>query len=175
MNEAPAPADAGDDESRSDEPFEPSPEPLTVEGLLDDLDRLTAERDSYLDDLRRVAADFANFRRQTEKRNADLVDRANARLVENLLPTLDSCDAALLHGAKDIEPVQASLLSVLEREGLARLHPDGEAFDPAHHEAVMHEPADDTMPEGPTVVEVLRTGYTLNGRVVRPALVKVRG
>ena len=155
--------------------IDPAAEPLSVEGLLDDLDRVTAERDAYLDDMRRVAADFANFRRQTEKRNVDLVEQANARLVEHLLPTLDACEAALRHGAKDIEPVQVALLGVLEREGLLRLAPEGRAFDPAAHEAVMHEPADDGAADGPIVTEVLRTGYSLNGRIVRPALVKVRG
>jgi molecular chaperone GrpE len=148
---------------------------LTVEGLLDDLDRVTAERDAFLDDSRRIAADFANFRRQTEKRNADLVEQANARLVENLLPTLDACEAAVQHGTVGVEALQAALLAVLEREGLARVRPDGEAFDPALHEAVLHEPADETDADGPVVVEVLRTGYQLNGRVIRPALVKVRG
>ncbi len=168
----------GADASGSDDGFvvtDPAAEPLSVEGLLDDLDRVTAERDAYLDDMRRVAADFANFRRQTEKRNVDLVEQANARLVEHLLPTLDACEAALRHGAKDIEPVQVALLGVLEREGLLRLAPEGQAFDPAAHEAVMHEPADDDAAEGPIVTEVLRTGYSLNGRIVRPALVKVRG
>jgi molecular chaperone GrpE len=155
--------------------LDPDAEPLSVEGLLDDLDRVTAERDAYLDDMRRVAADFANFRRQTEKRNVDLVEQANARLVEHLLPTLDACEAALRHGAKDIEPVQVALLGVLEREGLLRLAPEGQAFDPASHEAVLHEPADDDAADGPIVTEVLRTGYSLNGRIVRPALVKVKG
>ncbi len=147
---------------------------LSVEGLLDDLERVSAERDAFLDDSRRLAADFANFRRQTEKRNQELVEQANARLLESLLPTLDACEAAIRHGAKDVEPVLASLLAALEREGLARLAPEGEAFDPAAHEAVMHEAADDAG-GAPTVVEVLRTGYALHGRVVRAALVKVRG
>lgn len=148
--------------------------PLSVEGLLDDLDRVTAERDSFLDDSRRIAADFANFRRQTEKRNSDLIGQANARLVEQLLPTLDACEAALLHGAADVEPVQAALLTLLEREGLTTLRPEGEAFDPAQHEAVVHEPAEDATAE-PVVIAVLRTGYALRGRVLRPALVTVRG
>ena len=148
---------------------------LTVESLLDDLDRVTAERDAFLDDSRRIAADFANFRRQTEKRNAELVEVANARLVEHLLPTLDACEAAVLHGATGVEAIQGALLAVLEREGLSRLRPEGEAFDPSLHEAVLHEPAEADDTGGPVVVEVLRTGYQLNGRVIRPALVKVRG
>ena len=147
---------------------------LTVEGLIDDLDRVTAERDSYLDDSRRIAADFANFRRQTERRNAELVEQANARLVEGLLPVLDACEAAVAHGASGAEPIQGALLTVLEREGLSALRPQGEAFDPSLHEAVLHEPADDT-DTGPVVTEVLRTGYQLHGRVLRPALVRVRG
>jgi molecular chaperone GrpE len=63
---------------------------------------------------------------------------------------------------------------VLEREGLERLRPDGLPFDPAAHEAVLHEAADEPL-DAPLVSEVLRTGYALNGRVVRAALVKVRG
>ncbi len=146
----------------------------TVEGLIDDLERVAAERDAYLDDSRRIAADFANFRRQTERRNTELVEQANARLVENLLPVLDACEAAAAHGAAGVEPIEGALLVVLEREGLVRLRPDGEPFDPGLHEAVLHEPADD-VDSGPLVVEVLRTGYQLNSRVIRPALVKVRG
>lgn len=178
--DAAAPASVPVDEAPADvdlaaEPVADAPaDALSVEGLLDDLERVSAERDGFLDDSRRLAAEFANFRRQTEKRNQDLVEQANARLLENLLPTLDACEAAVRHGAKDVEPVLASLLAVLGREGLERLHPEGAAFDPAAHEAVMHETADEPV-EAPVVVEVLRTGYALNGRVVRAALVKVRG
>jgi molecular chaperone GrpE len=160
--------------SADPDPAAPGDVVLSVEGLLDDLDRVTAERDSYLDDSRRLAADFANFRRQTDKRHGELVEQANARLVENLLPTLDACEAAVQHGAKDVEPVLASLLAVLGREGLECLRPDGLPFDPAAHEAVLHEAADEPL-DAPLVSEVLRTGYALNGRVVRAALVKVRG
>jgi molecular chaperone GrpE len=145
---------------------------LSVEALLDDLDRVTAERDTYLDDSRRLAAEFANFRRQVDKRNAEIVEHAGAGIVEKLLPTLDACDAAVAHGATDVEPVLSSLLGVLEREGLERLRPDGQPFDPMQHEAVMHEEGDT---DAPVVSEVLRTGYVWKGRVLRPAMVKVRG
>jgi molecular chaperone GrpE len=145
---------------------------LSVEALLDDLDRVTSERDSFLDDSRRIAAEFTNFRRQVEKRNAELLEHANSALVEKLLPTLDACDAALSHGAEDVGPVFATLLGTLEREGLARLDPKGEPFDPNLHEAVIHEEGD---VEAPTVAEVLRIGYAWKGRVIRPAMVKVHG
>jgi molecular chaperone GrpE len=146
---------------------------VSVEALLDDLDRVTSERDAYLDDTRRLAAEFANFRRQVEKRNVDLLEQANAALVEKLLPTLDACDAAVLHGATDVEAVFATLLGTLEKEGLERIRPEGDPFDPTRHEAVMHEHDDGG--HGPTVVGVLRTGYAWKGRVLRPAMVKVRG
>jgi molecular chaperone GrpE len=168
----PSPEDAGT--TGAGAPGDATDVALTVEGLIDDLDRVTAERDSFLDDSRRIAADFANFRRQTERRNAELVEQANARLVESLLPVLDACEAAVAHGAAGAEPIQGALLAVLEREGLTALRPQNEAFDPAVHEAVLHDPAEDT-DAGPVVVEVLRTGYQLNGRVLRPALVRVRG
>jgi molecular chaperone GrpE len=145
---------------------------LSVEALLDDLDRVTAERDSFLDDSRRIAADFSNFRRQVEKRNAELREYASAELVEKLLPTLDACEAAIAHGSDDVAAVFASLLGTLEREGLERVHPDGEPFDPNRHEAVIHEEGD---VEAPTVAAVLRTGYAWKGRVIRPAMVKVHG
>jgi molecular chaperone GrpE len=153
------------------QPTTPAPE-LSVEALLDDLDRVTSERDAFLDDSRRIAADFANFRRQVEKRNAELVEHANAALVEKLLPTLDACDAAIAHGANDVGPIFATLLGTLEREGLVRLDPQGEPFDPNLHEAVIHEEGD---AEHPTVAEVLRPGYAWKGRVIRPAMVKVHG
>lgn len=146
---------------------------VSVEALLDDLDRVTAERDSYLDDSRRIAAEFTNFRRQVERRNAELVEHANAGLVERLLPTLDAFDSALSHGAGDVEPLFAHLLATLEKEGLERIRPDdGEVFDPNRHEAVIHEEGDGAEP---TVAEVLRTGYAWKGRLLRAALVKVRG
>jgi molecular chaperone GrpE len=146
---------------------------VSVEALLDDLDRVTAERDAYLDDSRRIAAEFSNFRRQVERRNAELIEQANAGLVERLLPTLDAFDSAISHGAADVEPLLTHLLGALEKDGLERIRPDdGEVFDPNRHEAVIHEQGDG--PE-PTVAEVLRTGYAWNGRLLRAALVKVRG
>ena len=144
---------------------------MSVESLLDDFERVTKERDGYLDDMRRVAAEFANFRRQTDKRYAEIRDQAATSLAEQLLPVLDACDGALVHGASDVEPIYNMLIATLEKSGLAVLRPLGEPFDPNCHEAVMHEEGDG---EGPHVAEVLRTGYVWNGRVLRPALVKVR-
>ena len=129
---------------------------------------------TFLADLQRVTADFANFRRQTEKRHSDLVKQAGSRLAMQLLPVLDAFDAAMGHGSEGVEPIRAQLLLVLEREGLEHIGEPSEPFDPNRHEAAMHEPADDNQDQ-PIVAEVLRTGYAWNGRVLRPAMVKVKG
>jgi len=133
---------------------------------------LERERDGYLEDVRRVTAEFQNFRKQTERRNAEVADQAKGDLVAALLPVLDACDAALQQGASQVEPVANALRSALEKEGMAVIAPTGQPFDPNQHEAVLHEPADPG--EEPTVVETLRLGYAWRERVVRAALVKVR-
>jgi molecular chaperone GrpE len=142
--------------------------------LADAPDKLVAERDEYRDALLRIKADFENYKKRVAKDQAATVERAAERLVADLLPVLDACEAAIGHGAVDVEPIHKSLLDVLEKAGLTRVNPEGQIFDPNIHEAVMHEPGDDDTPE--TVVSAnLRTGYLWNGRVVRPAMVKVKG
>ena len=135
-----------------------------------DLELLLAEREQYLDAYRRAQADFENYRKQAQKRQDDAVVRALGSFVEKLLPVLDACDAALAHGASEVEPVLAALYGALGKEGLERIDPKGASFDPAEAEAVLHEPGEG----GDQVVsEVLRAGYRWRGRVLRPAMVKV--
>ena len=143
-------------------------------GVLDVLAATEAERDGHLADLQRVSAEFANFRRQAERRNVEISAVARSGLAEKLLPVLDACDLALEHGAGDVAPIHTSLVQALESAGLEVLDPDGEPFDPNNHEAVLHEPADEGA-EGQVVAEVLRRGYAWEGRVLRPAMVRVRG
>ncbi len=137
----------------------------------DPVEAAEAERDGYLGDLQRVTADFANFRKQVDRRNAEVRANAAVALVEKLLPVLDACDAALTQGATDVEPIRAAFVDTLAKEGLEVHDPLGEPFDPEQHEAVMTEDGDGDA----VVTEVLRTGYAWNGRIVRPAMVKVRG
>jgi molecular chaperone GrpE len=133
--------------------------------------RFEAERDEYLDHLRRLQAEFENFKRRAESQAAAVRDRAAIDLVRELLPVLDTCDAALSHGNTEIEPIHNQLLQTLEKLGLQPVAEDGVVFDPNIHEAVMHEPGD-----GESVVaEVMRTGYLWKDSVVRAAMVKVRG
>jgi molecular chaperone GrpE len=143
---------------------------LSVETLVTDLEQVTAERDDFRDAYQRTAADFDNFRKQAQRRLEDEVLRTSGALVERLLPVLDACDGALAHGAAEVEPIAAALLAALGKEGLVRVDPLGEVFDPTVADAVVHEPGDG----GDHVVsEVMRPGYTWQGRVLRPAMVKV--
>lgn len=143
---------------------------LSVESLVADLERVTAERDEFRGAYQRSAADFDNFRKNAQRRLDEEVARTSGRLVEQLLPVLDACDGALAHGAMEVEPIVAALLGTLEKEGLTRIDPIGEVFDPTVADAVVHEPGDG----GDHVVsEVMRAGYAWQGRVLRPAMVKV--
>ena len=128
-----------------------------------------APEPNYLDDLRRLQAEFENFRKRSMKQQTDLVERAAETLVRDLLPVLDIADLARAHGADD--QVGAALFDALGKEGLERLDPVGQPFDPTEHDAVLHEEGDGE----PEVLEVMRAGYKWRGRLLRPAMVKVKG
>jgi molecular chaperone GrpE len=145
-------------------------DPVDVESLLIDLERVTAERDQFLDAYRRAQADYENYRKQAQRRLDDAVSHTLGGFVERLLPVLDACDAAVGHGNTEVEPILGALYGALEKEGLQRVSPEGEPFDPTVADAVVHEPG---AGGDHVVAEVLRTGYTWNGRVLRPAMVKV--
>jgi molecular chaperone GrpE len=148
----------------------PPGEPVDVESLLVDLERVTAERDQFLEAYRRAQADHENYRKQAQRRLDDAVSNTLGGFVTRLLPVLDACDAAVGHGNTEVEPILGALYGSLEKEGLQRVSPEGERFDPTVAEAVVHEPG---AGGDHVVAEVLRTGYTWNGRVLRPAMVKV--
>lgn len=140
----------------------------------DVLAAVTKERDDFKDLALRLHADFENFRKRVTAQVTDDVDRATAKLVESVLPVLDACEAAAAHGVQGIESVWSSLLGALQKQGLEALDLADKPFDPATADAVVHEPSDGSE-NGPMVVEVLRTGYRWKGRVVRAAMVKVKG
>lgn len=143
-----------------------------VDGITPSATAAELERDEYRDTLQRVKAEFDNYRKRTAKEAGETRERAAAALVAQLLPVLDACDAAVLHDATDVGPISKMLLETLAKEGLEPMIPEGQLFDPELHEAVLHEEGDG----GDSVVtESLRTGYLWKGRVLRPAMVKVRG
>jgi molecular chaperone GrpE len=130
------------------------------------------ERDDYLDALRRLQADFENYKKRVAKQQADASARAAESVVERLLPALDTADLAMAHGGgEEVKQVWSALIEALTSDGLERIAPEGGPFDPTRHDAVAHEPGEGEQ----EVAEVLRTGYAWKGRVLRPAMVKVRG
>ena len=138
--------------------------------LLDDMDRLQSERNDYLDQLLRTRADFDNYRKRIAKQQSEHELRAAEALVEKLLEPLDTFDLAVAHG-QGFEQARDLLVNTLTKEGLERIDPAGKPFDPNEADAVAHEEGDG----GPVVAEVLRPGYRWKGRVIRPAMVKVKG
>ena len=136
-----------------------------------DIARIASERDDYLDALKRLQADFENYKKRIIKQQTEHLERASESLVEKLLPVLDTFDLARQHGGEGLDQVQGQLMGALEKEGLERIDPVGKPFDPNESEAVAHEEGDG----GPVVSEVMRTGYRFKGKLLRPAMVKVKG
>lgn len=208
---------------------------------------LTAERDEYLDTLRRLQADFDNFRKRSARQQSDMVERATEGLCMRLLPVLDALDLATEHlgaqsetndATKALEQIDSLLRDVLAREGIERIDAVGVPFDPTVHDAVGQVPPDPTptntqepsdrsdksqdassqtsgtarhpkagegdarsagaplkqagsggtdksskrakaingaQTSGPSVARVMRAGYRLKTKVLRPAMVLVKG
>ncbi|MGO8869811.1 MAG: nucleotide exchange factor GrpE [Acidimicrobiales bacterium] len=153
---------------------------------------VTSQRDEYLDSLRRLQAEFENYKKRVAKQQTDQVARAAVSLVDKVLPVLDTLDLAVQHlgdaessEGRALVAVSSQLHDVLTKEGLERIDPVGEPFDPNAHEAVGHVPAEeepqadaarlDPTSGEPVVAQVMRAGYRWRGTVVRPAMVMVRG
>jgi molecular chaperone GrpE len=142
-----------------------------------DVGALQAERDELFDRLQRLAAEFDNFRKRSARDAAATIERANERLVKELLPVLDdlgrALEAAAEHEEAELEEgvrlVHRSLADLLAKEGLAEIETEGR-FDPHVHEALLSQPSD--ADEG-AVIEVVQKGYKLGDRVLRPARVVV--
>lgn len=158
-------------EPTNDEVIETS----SVETSAVDIDKLVEERNQYLELAQRVQADFENYRKRVSAQTADDVDRATGRIAEALLPVLDACEAAFVAHPAEVEPLFNLLLGELKKQGLEAMNLHGQPFDPALAEAVLQEPADGDGDGTTVVVDVMRSGYTWKGRVLRAALVKVKG
>ena len=146
-------------------------EALSIESLVE---QLTKERDEFKDIALRVQAEFKNHRKRSAVQLIDEVNRNSGRLIESLLAVLDASEAAVAHEMQGVEPIFTSLLTILQKQGLEVLDLLNTVYDPSLAEAVVHEPLDVDGDEI-IVTEVLRTGYRWKGRVLRAAMVKVKG
>ena len=174
-------ADADDaDEAEALEGIEADGVEAEEDAIAADLDKARAEAESYLDDLRRLQADFDNYRKRTLREQTARAAAASQALVARLLPVLDNFELAVSSAErsrdfdrmlKGVEMVFGELREVLEAEGLVRIEAEGKPFDPERHEAVIAVEEEDTEPG--MVVDIVRAGYELRGKVLRPAMVKV--
>jgi molecular chaperone GrpE len=148
-----------------------------IEGDLDELVAVGAQRDEYLALAQRTQADFENYRKRVARESAAALERGVVKLCKELLPALDNLDRALEAAAQDdplldgVRLVRSELSAALARAGVESFSPAGECFDPALHEAMAHRPVDGAT--SGTVVEVYQPGYRLGANVIRPARVLV--
>jgi molecular chaperone GrpE len=183
---APA-AGAGSGDSASGRDGEHSPrtgEPARadsaeIEGDLDELVRVAAQRDEYLALAQRTQADFENYRKRVARESALAQERGVAKLVKELLPALDNLDRALAAAAEDdpllegVRLVRSELSAALARVGVESFAPVGQKFDPALHEAMATTSQPENGREDGTIVEVYQPGYRLGEHIIRPARVVV--
>jgi molecular chaperone GrpE len=145
----------------------------------DQLADLQRERDDYYDRWMRKAAEFDNYRRRVERERREQADQSVVDLLQELLLVVDDFDRALTVDPgesgtafrKGVELMHTKLHDLLKRSGVKPIQALGTDFDPNVHQAVMHEASPDHR-EGQVIGE-LRRGYTINGRLLRPAMVKV--
>ena len=136
-----------------------------------DVPALLAEREEYKGMAQRVQADFDNYRKRAAAQSLAEADRASGRLAEALLPVLDAAEAAFVRHPDEIGPLLNQMLVELKKHGLETLDLQDQPFDPELAEAVAHEPGDGGEP---IVAEVLRSGYTWKGKVLRAAMVRTK-
>ncbi len=160
-------------------PEEVSPEER-LQALEAELEAARAQAEEYLDQWRRTAAEFANYRKRLEREQAEFIKQANAALIAKLLPVLDDFDLAFEHLPEEVAEsawvegfalIRRKLHAILEQEGVTPIEAVGQPFDPTLHEAVSHEESEEV--ESGHVIAEVRKGYRLGDRVLRPALVRV--
>ena len=145
-----------------------------LEAQLTEARALAAE---YKDGWQRSVAEFQNYRRRVEAEKAETYQTAVGGIIKRYLPVLDDMERALdarpagLAWADGVELICRKLQSILEAEGLKRIEAEGQQFDPNFHEAIGQETVEGV--ESGTVIAVVRNGYMLGERVIRPAMVRV--
>lgn len=163
------PSQEGDEKKKSED----------SEGVCEDKpeSKESAEDEELNTKYMRLMADFQNYKRRTEKEKSDIYAYANEKIVSELLDVIDNFERALEHGEGDEGFVQGMnnifkiFKGVLEKSGLEEIEALGAEFDPNFHNAVMTEDSNDY--ESGFVTQVLQKGYKLNGKVIRPTMVKV--
>jgi molecular chaperone GrpE len=145
-----------------------------------ELNAARAEAQEYLDGWQRARAEFANYKKRVERENQDSYKRVTSDILSRFLSVIDDMELALRDRpqegdagawAKGIELIYQKLLGMLANEGVERIQAEGGTFDPLLHEALSHEESSEH--EDGQIIEVIRQGYKMGERVLRPALVRV--
>jgi molecular chaperone GrpE len=164
---------------------EGSDDDLTIEDILNatqsdeaanaDDSAIADAESALLNDLKRLQAEYANYRRRTEEQRHIEIARSKGEVAKGLLPVLDDLDRATQHGDLDegtpFFAIGEKVRTVVERLGVVAYGEKGEAFDPQHHEAIFQQPTPGA--EGSTILEVVEVGYRLGDVELRPAKVVV--
>ncbi|MBS3810700.1 MAG: nucleotide exchange factor GrpE [Halanaerobiales bacterium] len=143
----------------------------------DELAVATEEKDQYLNQMKRLKADFVNYRNRVKKDKNKIEIRTKIDIISSLIPVIDNFERALKTVDQETEflsgvkMIKKQLINVLKKEGLEIIKTDGQEFDPAYHEAVMQVESDEH--ESGYIVEEIQKGYLVDEEVVRPAMVKV--
>ena len=142
------------------------------------LEEKTQKIDELTDTLKRLQAEFENFKKRTDREKSDIVKYAHSDIIAQMLPVLDSFELALNNSSDKekffdgVKMIYAQMYSILEAEGLKPISTAGEKFDPYRHEVLMKEESD--KPEE-TILEEFQKGYMLNDKVLRHSKVKISG
>ncbi|HPD17414.1 MAG TPA: nucleotide exchange factor GrpE [Planctomycetota bacterium] len=155
----------------------------TVEVLAEEINELrsrAAERDDFLDKLQRTKADFINYQKRQERERGRVADEARRRFALRILPVVDDLELALnTPGAakesgvllRGVELIHSKLLAALREEGVTPFESLAKPYDPAYHEAIAQVERQGVADQ--TIVEVVRKGYLIEDRLLRPARVVV--
>jgi molecular chaperone GrpE len=136
------------------------------------------DRQELVDHLQHLQAEFENYKKRIDREKSEFMSFASAQVLTQFLPLVDNLELALTNakpGEKDgfykgVELIYGQLLELLEQHGIKAINPQGQ-FDPYCHEALLAEERKDVSKN--TIIEVLQKGYELNGKMIRPAKVKV--
>jgi molecular chaperone GrpE len=146
--------------------------PLAIKKLREKLALAVKEKQEYLEGWQRARADFANYKKEEASLHHDKEERMQANLIETLLPTLDVLEMALKHEpSSEMVLVHKQFQETLKQLGVESVGSVGEEFDPHRHEALA-QVADDTKEEH-TIASIMRLGYKIGERILRPAQVTI--
>lgn len=156
------------DENLDDSVLAEESQGATIKKLKEKLKVAEEKAKEYLDGWQRSQAEFVNIRKRDEEGKKEFVKFVSEKLISELMPVLDSFELSLPHGNKELEVIYRQFLSILKSNGVEEENPLGETFDPRRHEAIGTLEGEENK-----ILEVMQKGYILQGKIIRPAKVRI--